>query len=181
MRGSIHVITGPMYSGKTNELIRLANRARVSNSSVSVFYPDLEGVEVKSRDGGSLEGSPLPIHLSYDQFFSTLEYLLYSSAPEVVVIEEAQFFSPELTKAIVHLARDWKIQFIVSGLTRTYDGKGFGCMPSLLVEADYITRLSAICTKCRGDGASITVRVDNDKSLIRIGSDGYEARCPACV
>jgi len=178
--GSIEVITGSMFSGKTDELIRRLRRARIARQNVQVFKPVIDnryGLEkVTSHAGTEFEATPVG---GADQ----IEPLIRPETT-VVAIDEAQFFSPEVCAVSQRLAAHG-VRVIVAGLDQDFRGAPFGPMPQLMALAEDVTKLHAICAIC-GEEASRTQRlIDNqpasfDQPVVVVGaSELYEARCRA--
>ncbi len=178
LQGVVEVITGPMFSGKTEELIRRLRRAVIAQQKVQVFKPALDKryaeTAVASHTGSAFEAVPLQ-HI--DDIWQHLH-------PETTVVglDEAQFFSPEVTQVVQRLA-DRGIRVIVAGLDMDFRGEPFGPMPALLAQADRVDKLQAICVKC-GFPATRSQRLINgkparyDDPVIIVGaSEMYEARC----
>jgi thymidine kinase len=176
--GSLTVITGSMFSGKTEELIRLLRRALYARRSVQVFKHVLETrsdfTEIRSHNGVPHEAGAV----------STSEELLESIEPEtdVVAVEEAQFFDEGIVDVCRSLA-DSGYQVIVAGLDMDFRGRPFGPMPSLLAEADEVVKLRAICAICGRDASRSQRLIDGKPApasapTILIGAqETYEARC----
>jgi thymidine kinase len=176
--GSLTVITGSMFSGKTEELIRLLRRALYARRSVQVFKHVLETrsdfTEIRSHNGVPHEAGAV----------STSEELLESIKPEtdVVAVEEAQFFDEGIVDACRSLA-DSGYQVIVAGLDMDFRGRPFGPMPSLLAEADEVVKLRAICARCGRDASRSQRLIDGKPApasapTILVGAqETYEARC----
>ena len=180
-RGSITVITGPMFSGKTAELIRLCERAMIARRKVVLIRPALdnrtEPETVRSRFGVAFPAWPV-----LDS--GAIEAVVTETHADVVAIEEAQFFDRGLV-AIAERLADRDRAVIVNGLNRDFLGRPFGPVPDLLAIADEILMLSAICMVC-GESASRTQRLVDGRPasasdpLVVIGGMGderYEARC----
>jgi thymidine kinase len=180
-QGSLEVICGSMFSGKTEELLRRLRRATIAKQKIQVFKPQLDdryGVErVMSHDGLHMEARPV----------STAREILELLEPDttVVGIDEAQFFDWEIANVIQELAETGK-RVIATGLDMDFRGEPFGPMPILLAQAETVHKVRAICVVC-GDVASRTQRlVDGrpaayDDPIIVVGaSETYEARCRAC-
>jgi thymidine kinase len=178
MTGSIEVITGSMFSGKTDELIRRLRRARIARQNVQVFKPVIDnryGLEkVTSHAGTEFEATP--VHAA-----AQIAPLLRPDTT-VVAIDEAQFFGPEVCSVCQQLAANG-VRVIVAGLDQDFRGEPFGPMPQLLALAEDVTKLHAICAVC-GQEASRTQRlIDNhpasyDQPVVVVGaSELYEARC----
>ena len=178
INGSIEVITGSMFSGKTDELIRRLRRARIARQEVQVFKPVIDnryGVEkVKSHAGNEFEARPIK---------SSAEILkVLSKNTSVVAIDEAQFFD----EGIIQVADDLAVKgvrVIVAGLDMDFRGEPFGVMPAFLARAERVDKLQAICMVC-GEPASRTQRLVNGKParygdpIVIVGAaEMYEARC----
>jgi thymidine kinase len=173
-QGWIEVITGSMFSGKTEELIRRLKRARIARQKVEIFKPRIEvrysEEEVVSHDDNAILSTPVD---------SASNILLLASEVEVVGIDEAQFFDDGLVGVCNQLANGG-IRVIVAGLDMDYQGIPFGPMPKLLSIAEYVTKVHAICVRC-GTLANYTHRLSEDDKLIVLGeTDIYEPLCRAC-
>jgi thymidine kinase len=173
--GWIEVIAGSMFSGKSEELIRRLNRARIARLKVQVFKPKIDNryseEEIASHSG--LKHVSIPVSSSGE--------LLEKIEPEVDVvgIDEGQFFDAELVGAANELARRG-IRVIIAGLDQDYTGKPFGSMPQLLSIAEFITKTHAICVVC-GSTANYSQRTFESDALVEVGAGGkYEARCRKC-
>ena len=178
IHGSIEVITGSMFSGKTDELIRRLVRARIAKQKVQVFKPAIDiryAVEkVTSHTGSNFDAIPVQSAL---QILERLD-----ADTTVVAIDEAQFFDEEILKVARELA-DRDLRVIIGGLDMDFRGEPFGPMPLLMAQAERVDKLQAICMVC-GDPASRTQRlVDgkparHDDPVVIVGaSEMYEARC----
>ena len=172
--GWIEVITGSMFSGKTEELIRRLKRARIARQRVEIFKPRIEVrysiEEVVSHDENAIQSTPVD---------SSANILLLATGVEVVGIDEAQFFDDGLVDVCNQLA-DSGIRIIVAGLDMDYKGVPFGPMPGLMAVAEYVTKVHAICVKC-GNLANFTHRLSEDDKLIVLGeTDIYEPLCRIC-
>jgi thymidine kinase len=178
--GSLEVITGPMFSGKTEELIRRLRRARIARLKVQVFKPALDTRfqpgKVISHAGADTDAIPIP---SANELLRQME-----SDTRVVAIDETQFFDDEIVPAIQELADD-DIRVIVAGLDTDFRAEPFGPMPLLMAKAERLDKLAAICMVC-GNPASRTQRLilgqpaSYFEPIIAIGAaDVYEARCRA--
>jgi thymidine kinase len=176
--GSIEVICGSMFSGKTDELIRRLVRARIARQSVQVFKPVVDVrysmEKVTSHAGSNFDAVPV----------ASAAAIRTKMEPEttVVGIDEAQFFDRELVDIVKSLAARG-VRVIVAGLDTDFRGEPFGPMPELMSEAEYVEKLHAICMVC-GDEASRTQRlVDGnparyDDPIVIVGAaELYEARC----
>jgi thymidine kinase len=174
-QGWIEVITGSMFSGKSEELIRRLRRAQIARQRVQVFKPRFDG-----RYSGDHIVSHSDIRLASLTVSSSRELLEAVDADtEVVGIDEGQFFDLELPLVCDTLADRGK-RVIVAGLDQDYLGKPFEPMPQLLAIAEYITKTLAICMVC-GNPANHTQRLVANSERVLIGAQGtYEARCRHC-
>jgi thymidine kinase len=178
LTGSVEVITGSMFSGKTDELIRRLRRARIARQKIQVFKPGVDTrydtSKVTSHAGSEFEATPvegsaaIPPQVEDDT--------------TVVAIDEAQFFDDQLPCVAQGLA-DRGVRVIVAGLDTDFRGEPFGPMPVLMAQAERVAKLHAICMVC-GDAASRTQRLINgrparyDDPIVAVGaSELYEARC----
>lgn len=173
-RGSIEVICGSMFSGKTEELIRRLKRVKIANQKVEIFKPaiDIRYDEVKiiSHDATAIHSTPVD---------NSQKILLLAQGVEVVGIDEAQFFDAEIANVCDELARRG-IRVIVAGLDMDYLGKPFGQMPYIMAKADYVTKLHAICMQC-GSIANYSYRkIPNEDQVMLGATEAYEPRCRKC-
>jgi thymidine kinase len=173
-QGWIEVITGSMFSGKTEELIRRLKRARIARQQVEIFKPRIEVrysvEEVVPHDENAIHSTPVD---------SSANILLLASGVEVVGIDEAQFFDDGLVEVCNQLANSG-IRVIVAGLDMDYKGVPFGPIPGLMSIAEYVSKVHAICVKC-GNLANYTHRLSEDDKLIVLGeTDIYEPLCRIC-
>lgn len=176
--GSVEVIVGSMFSGKTDELIRRLRRATIARQKVQVFKPAIDhryGEERVTSHAGTAFAA-LPIQCSAD----ILDYL--EDGTTVVAVDEAQFFDPGIGPLVQKLA-DQGLRVIVAGLDTDFRGEPFGSMPVLMAQAERVNKLHAICMVC-GEPATRTQRlVDGspahyeDPVVIIGASELYEARC----
>ena len=179
--GSLTVISGSMFSGKTEELIRLSRRALYARRRVQVFKHALETrsdeAEIRSHNGIPHEAIPVG---SSGELLDRVE-----PATDVIAIEEAQFFDAGIVGACRQLA-DGGYELIVAGLDMDFRGEPFGPMPGLLAEADEIVKLRAICARCGRDAARSQRLIDGRPApasapIILVGAEeSYEARCRHC-
>ncbi|MBK9170209.1 MAG: thymidine kinase [Bryobacterales bacterium] len=173
--GWIEVICGPMFSGKSEELIRRLRRSEIARRRVQVFKPALDNRY--SADEIVSHGDIRMASEVIEQAGDILDRLDWRT--EVVGIDEANFAGPELVEIAERLANSGK-QVIVAGLDTDYMGRPFPPIPDLLALAESITKTLAICLRC-GNPAKHTQRLVESDSLIVVGSDGlYEARCRRC-
>ena len=173
--GWIEVVVGPMFSGKSEELIRRLRRAEYGKQRVQIFKPVIDQRFAKN---GIVSHSGLEIA---SELVATGSDILAKVAPrtEVVGIDEAQFLGESVVEACQRLADAGK-RVIVAGLDTDFMGRPFEPMPRLLAVAEEITKLLAICMRC-GNPAMHTQRLVASEELIVVGAGGmYEARCRRC-
>ena len=181
IQGKLEVICGPMFSGKSEELIRRLKRAIIAKQKVIAFKHELDKrkslKEIASHDGRKTKAYPV-------ETTSEIEKLITPDI-NVICIDEIQFFSFNVVPLIHKFVREGK-RVIVSGLDLDFRGMPFGCMPTLMALADSVLKLHAICTLC-GNDAHYTQRFVNGKPakfndpLIVVGAqECYQARCRAC-
>jgi len=173
--GWIEVISGPMFSGKSEELIRRLRRAAIARQRIQVFKPAMDRRyaenEVVSHSRWRIPSEPV------ENAAQILERL--DPRTEVVGIDEGQFFDEGLPGVCTHLANLGK-RVIVAGLDMDYRGVPFGPMPELLAIAEEVTKITAICARC-GAPASYTQRLIASSERVVVGAAGvYEARCRRC-
>ena len=172
--GWIEVITGCMFSGKTEELIRRLRRAQIAKQQVKIFKP-----EIDVRYSNNLIVSHNEQSLPSIQIKDINEVLTHTGNAQVIGIDEAQFFSEEIVNVCNELADKGK-RVIVAGLDQDYRGIPFEPIPQLLAVAEYITKSLAICVEC-GNPADRTQRKTTSSERVVVGaSDIYEARCRKC-
>jgi thymidine kinase len=173
--GWIEVITGSMFSGKSEELIRRLRRAQIAKRKVQTFKPAID-----NRYGADHIISHSEMRIPSESLASSrdlLERVLEDT--EVVGIDEGQFFDAELP-AVCNTIADRGKRVIVAGLDQDYLGKPFEPMPQLLAIAEYITKTLAICMVC-GSPANHTQRLVASSERVLVGAQGtYEARCRQC-
>jgi thymidine kinase len=176
--GSIEVVCGSMFSGKTDELIRRMRRAVIARQKVQVFKPSIDvryAVEkVTSHAGADFDATPVE---KAADIFARLD-----ADTTVVGVDEAQFFDEGILEVTCRLA-ERGIRVLVAGLDQDFRGEPFGPMPALMAKAEHVDKLQAICMVC-GDMASRTQRLVNgkparyDDPVVIVGaSEMYEARC----
>jgi thymidine kinase len=172
--GSIEVVCGSMFSGKTEELIRRLNRARIAKLKVEIFSPKadtryLENALV-SHNANSIPSTPVE---------NASSILLLASDVHVVGIDEAQFFDAELPD-VCNVLANRGVRVIVAGLDMDFKGQPFGPMPAIMAMADSVTKLQAVCVQC-GNPAMYSYRLVPDESKILLGEkEIYEPRCRVC-
>jgi len=172
--GSIEVIAGSMFSGKTEELIRRLKRAKIARQKVEIFKPDIDvrfsKTEVVSHDENSIQSTPVG---------NSANILLLTGNVDVIGIDEAQFFDKGLVEVVVKLA-NMGIRVIAAGLDMDFKGKPFGPIPELMAVADHITKVHAICVKC-GNIAQFSHRLSDKEQTVLLGEkDVYEPLCRGC-
>ena len=182
--GHIEVITGCMFSGKTNELIRRLERSEIAGEKVEVFKPvidDRYGDEVIGSHNGK-EWKANVVDTEEETVESLIEMV---DDADVVGFDEANFFSENLIEVCERLA-DQGCRVLVCGLDQTYRGEPFHPVPELVALADYVKKLQAICNKC-GQAATKTQRLIDgepahvDEPTVVVGADEkYQARCRSC-
>jgi thymidine kinase len=172
--GWIEVIVGPMYSGKTEELIRRLRRAQIARQRVEIFKPAID-VRYGADHLVSHSEARIPSRL----VATAGDILPFADEAQVIGIDEGQFLGPDLPKVANQLAESGK-RVIVAGLDQDYRGQPFEPMPHLLAIAEYITKTLAICVVC-GAPASRTQRTRPESGRVVVGGAGlYEARCRRC-
>lgn len=176
--GRIEVITGPMFSGKSEELIRRLKRAQIARRRVACFKPDLDvryhRNAIASHSAQTIEAIAVA---NVEELKSILMPMI--DKVEVVGVDEAQFLDESLiplANELVHLGR----RVIIAGLDTSFTGEPFAPVPDLMAIADEVTKLSAVCMQC-GAPAVHTQRLGSNQELVVVGAAGvYEARCRAC-
>jgi thymidine kinase len=173
--GVLEVITGPMFSGKSEELIRRLKRARIARQRVACFKPDIDlryhRTAIASHSSQTHEATTV----------ATVERLREALYPqladvEVVGIDEVQFFDPAIIPLALELIALGK-RVLMAGLDTTFANEPFGPVPNLMALADKVTKLSAVCMVC-GQAAIHTQRLGQSQELVVVGAAGmYEARC----
>jgi len=173
--GWIEVVCGPMFSGKSEELMRRLRRAMIARKRVQVFKPLID-----DRYSADEIVSHNDLRMKSQAVASAEEILpLIDARTEVIGIDESNFFGPGLADIATRLADGGK-QVIIAGLDTDYMGRPFSPMPELLSLAESITKTLAICMRC-GNPAKHTQRLVDSTDLIVVGARGtYEARCRRC-
>jgi thymidine kinase len=172
--GWIEVVVGSMFSGKTEELIRRLNRARIARQRVEIFKPEIDKrydeTNVVSHNENSIRSIPVQ---------NASQILLYIDGMDVVGIDEAQFLDDDLPAVCNYIANQG-IRVIVAGLDMDFQGKPFGPIPALMATAEYVTKVHAICMRC-GDLAHYSHRTNDSEKLVQLGEkDNYEPLCRKC-
>jgi thymidine kinase len=173
-RGTIEVITGSMFSGKTEELIRRLRRAQFAGLKVEIFKPSLDKRysedRVVSHDDKSIVSTPVD---------NASSILLLAGEVDVVGIDEAQFFDSSIVEVCNKLA-DNGVRILIAGLDMDFMGNPFGPIPALLSIAEYITKVHAICMRC-GSLAQFSFRKSEEEQVVLLGEkDKYEPLCREC-
>ena len=173
-KGSIEAITGSMFSGKTEELIRRLKRAIFARQTVEIFKPSMDNrfsqTEVVSHDENAIRSTPVE---------NSSNILLLAGDVDVVGIDEAQFFDKGLVDVVQELA-NLGIRVIVAGLDMDFKGNPFGPVPGILAISDYVTKVHAICVRC-GNIAQFSHRFSDKKQVVLLGEkDLYEPLCRNC-
>jgi thymidine kinase len=172
--GSIEVICGSMFSGKTEELIRRLKRAQIARLRVEIFKPKIDTrfdeQAIVSHNANSIRSTPVD-HSS--------SILLYSNDMQVVGIDEAQFFDEGLPDVCNSLANKG-IRVIVAGLDMDFSGKPFGPIPALMAMAESVTKVQAVCVRCGGPALFSYRIVPGDAKIMLGEQDAYEPRCRSC-
>ena len=172
--GWIEIICGSMFSGKTEELIRRLNRARIAKLKVGIVKPSLDtrydANDIVSHNASVIPSTPVS---------NAADILELVADCEVVGIDEAQFFGGAIVDVCQQLADSGK-RVIVAGLDMDFAGKPFGCIPQLMAIAEFVTKVHAICVVC-GDVAHYSYRLVPSQERVLLGeTDSYEARCRRC-
>ena len=172
--GWIEVICGPMFSGKTEELIRRLKRAVIAKKRILVFKPKIDtrysDKFVVSHNNNTIESVIIE---------NEDDILKLSKDVNIIGIDEIQFFSGKIIKICIALANQGK-RVIVSGLDKDFKAQPFGSIHMLMVDAEYVSKINAICMVC-GDPANFSQRISTEKKQVVIGEiDKYEARCRKC-
>ncbi len=166
--GWIEVISGSMFSGKTEELIRRLKRAKFARQKVEIFKPSIDTryneETVISHDSNEIHSTPVP---------AAANIPILADGCDVVGIDEAQFFDDEIVKVCNDLANRG-VRVIVAGLDMDFKGNPFGPMPALMATAEYVTKVHAVCTRT-GNLANYSFRKANSDELVLLGEvEEYE-------
>ncbi len=173
-KGSIEVICGSMFSGKTEELLRRLKRAEFAKLDIAVFKPQIDKrydtQKVVSHDENTTQA------IAVD---SAKDILKLANKAQVVAIDEAQFFDTDLVDVCNELANSG-IRVIIAGLDMDFLGKPFGVIPQILAIAEHITKVHAICVECNGI-ANHSFRKNANKNLVQLGEkEEYKPLCRSC-
>ncbi|MGL4951735.1 MAG: thymidine kinase, partial [Mycoplasma sp.] len=182
-KGWIEVICGPMFAGKSDELIRRLNKLIYADVEYVIFKPKTDTrtlSEIKSRNG--LVDSAIVIEQPYDILHHLMETRkMYN----VVAVDEAQFFDESLVE-VADILADHGYVVIIAGLDRDFKGSPFGPIPELLTYADIVNKLTAICTECGAPATRTQRLIDghpanyNDPLVLIGNTESYTARCRHC-
>ncbi|MEE2777715.1 MAG: thymidine kinase [Acidobacteriota bacterium] len=175
MMGQIEVITGGMFSGKSEELVRRLRRAVIARQRVQAFKPSADTrhspARLITRDNREVAASAVQSSVEMATFLEP--------DVQVVGVDEAQFFDDGLVDLATELA-DRGIRVIVAGLDQDFMRRPFGPMPALLSLAEFVDKMHAICVVC-GSPAHFTQRIAGGSELVQVGDgEAYEARCRVC-
>ena len=172
--GWIEIIAGGMFSGKSEELIRRLRRAVIARQRVQVFKPAVDdrfaSDDIVSRDDRRLKAIPVA---SSAELLARVEI-----GVQVVGIDEVQFFDAGVVEVCMQLA-DAGIRVVAAGLDQDYMRRPFGPMPALLAVAEEVSKMHAVCVRCRG-AAHYSQRVSGGNAQVEVGDSSYEARCRSC-
>lgn len=174
-QGWVEVICGPMFSGKSEELIRRITRYQIARIPVQTFKPrlDVRYADDEVVSHSSLKVEAIPVATS-DELLRRVE-----DGTKVIGVDEGQFFDEGLVEVVEQLAGAGK-QVIVAGLDTDYLRRPFEPIPTLCDRAEYVTKMLAVCHKCGGPGM-YTQRIVRSEELVVLGAQGaYEARCRVC-
>ncbi len=172
--GWIEVHTGPMFSSKSLELIRVIEKGSFAKKKYQVFKPAVDGrwksTEIKSRFGPRLKATPLA---TLDNFFAGLK-----KAVDIVAFDEVQFFDNQIVAVCLKLRR-MGVHVVLAGLDLDVFEQPFGPVPKLLAIANEVRKHSAVCNDC-GEDAYISYRTTSEKEQVVVGDENYVALCYEC-
>lgn len=173
--GWVEVICGPMFSGKSEELIRRVTRSQIARIPVQVFKPKLDNryadTEVVSHSAWKVDAEPVTDSVDLIR--------AVEDRTQVIGIDEGQFFDDGLVDVVDNLASTGK-QVIIAGLDTDYLRRPFEPIPSLCDRAEYVTKMLAVCHRCGGAGMYTQRIVKSDDRVLLGATDAYEARCRMC-
>ncbi|NQU51661.1 MAG: thymidine kinase [Bacteroidetes bacterium] len=172
--GTIEIVVGSMFSGKTEELIRRLKRAKIARQNVEIYKPVTDvrysETEVVSHDENSIRSTPIE---------NSATILMLAEDVDVIGIDEAQFFDNGIIDVVTKLANKG-IRIIIAGLDMDFKGNPFGPVPGLMAVADHITKLHAICVRC-GNIAQFSFRFSEKEQVVLLGEkDNYEPLYRSC-
>jgi thymidine kinase len=173
--GGVEVITGSMFSGKTEELIRRLKRALLARQKVQAFKPRIDdrydAKRIVTHEAVSIEATAIATSASLEA--------RVAPDTDVVAIDEAQFFDREIVEVCERLANRG-VRVIAAGLDQDYLGRPFAPMPELMAIAEEVTKVHAVCTVCGGTASRSQRLVPEGTTVLVGGAEAYEARCRAC-
>ncbi|AAK80830.1 thymidine kinase [Clostridium acetobutylicum] len=179
--GWVEVIVGPMYSGKSEELIRRIRRAKIAKQKIQVFKPEIDNRYSKEDVVSHMGEKEQAVAIKNSR--EILKY--FEEDTEVIAIDEVQFFDDEIVEIVNKIAESGR-RVICAGLDMDFRGKPFGPIPELMAIAEFVDKIQAICVVC-GNPATRTQRLINgkpafyDDPVVLIGAmESYEARCRKC-
>lgn len=186
-RGSLEIICGPMFSGKSEELIRRMKRVQISGKKFLIFKPAIDNRydtnHVTSHDQRKLDAIITGTDATAIKYIAGV---VEKENPEVIAFDEGNFYAMEIVFMIQKWISEGK-RVLVAGLDTNFRGEPFGPMGDLLASADYVDKLKAICMKCKNSEAVMTQRLINGlpakrshPTILVGGFDSYEARCRKC-
>lgn len=173
--GWVEVICGPMFSGKSEELIRRVTRSKIARIPVQVFKPQIDDRYADSEvvSHSSLKVDAIPVGGSIQML------KMISDATRVIGIDEGQFFDEGLVDIVDNLAATG-MQVIIAGLDTDYLRRPFEPIPALCDRAEYVTKMLAVCHRCGGPALYTQRLVQSDQLVVLGAQDAYEARCRMC-
>lgn len=176
-RGCVEVVCGSMFSGKTEELLRRVKRARLARQRVVLFKPRIDNryddVKVVSHEGIKADATAV------SNAAELLAFVDLARLPDVIGIDEAQFFDEAIIDVVDKLANGGA-RVICAGLDQDYRGKPFGPMAALLSVAEYVTKLQAVCSRCGAPACRSQRLIGMEGQLFVGGAADYEPRCRRC-
>ena len=178
--GWLEVICGPMFSGKSEEMIRRLRRAEIAGQQVGIFKPRIDDrfdvTDVVSHAG---------VRMRAVSVSSTAELVSRAQGYEVVGVDEVQFFDGAIVRAVLELA-DRGLRVVAAGLDQDFRRLPFGPMPELLTRAEFVDKLQAVCHRCGGPATTTQRLVDgrpapySGETVVVGAAEQYEARCRGC-
>ena len=183
MSGKLTVVCGPMFSGKTEELIRRVRRAYHAEIGVQIFTPSTDtrrAGQLVSHAGTDLQHQKVPFAPAIIGPDEPFAYRVRSNV-NLVVLDEAQFFSKIVVLEVLALLRR-NVSVFAAGLDRDFRGRPFGPVPFLLAHADEVVKLTAVCASCKTlDSGTMTHRLSDGDAQIQIGGVAdYQPLCRSC-
>ena len=178
--GWLEVICGPMFSGKSEEMIRRLRRAEIAGQRVVIFKPRIDdrydAADVVSHAGARMQAVPVS---------TVAEVVEHVQGFDVVGIDEVQFFEPAIVSTALELA-DCGVRVVVAGLDQDFRRLPFGPIPDLLSYAEFVDKLQAVCHRCGGPATTTQRLVDgrpapySGETVVVGAAEQYEARCRGC-